>query len=312
MKTVILTEGGSKIGFGHVARCVSVCQAFEEKGAAPEIIVNGDNTVTELLKGNNYTLSNWLKDENALNRAGKADVVIIDSYLAEKELYYRIFGACLGGILVMIDDYARIEYPEGIVVNPSVYGEGLGYPDKEGVTYLCGKDYVILRKEFRHLPEKAIADKVKNILITLGGANNILLHSRVAGCFKDRVFNIASVDTGKDIIGAQQMIDLMLNADICISGGGQTIYELARAGVPAIGVCLSENQRLNLEGCCKKGFIEYIGWQDDKELAKNLESAMQRLSSLEARIKMSRIGKKIIDGRGAERIADKALKYLCR
>jgi spore coat polysaccharide biosynthesis predicted glycosyltransferase SpsG len=30
MNVVILTEGGKNIGFGHVARCSSIYQAFEQ------------------------------------------------------------------------------------------------------------------------------------------------------------------------------------------------------------------------------------------------------------------------------------------
>ena len=31
-KVIILTEGGKKVGFGHITRCISLYQAFEEKG----------------------------------------------------------------------------------------------------------------------------------------------------------------------------------------------------------------------------------------------------------------------------------------
>ena len=36
MKLLILTEGGENIGFGHVSRCLSLCQAFEARGATPD------------------------------------------------------------------------------------------------------------------------------------------------------------------------------------------------------------------------------------------------------------------------------------
>ena len=37
MKVFILTEGGKDIGFGHITRCISLSEAFEEKGIYPEV-----------------------------------------------------------------------------------------------------------------------------------------------------------------------------------------------------------------------------------------------------------------------------------
>jgi len=38
MNVFIITEGGKDIGFGHINRHLSLCQAFKEK--IPEVIVN--------------------------------------------------------------------------------------------------------------------------------------------------------------------------------------------------------------------------------------------------------------------------------
>jgi len=42
MKVFIITEGGKNIGFGHITRCLSLYQAFEEKEIIPEFILNSD------------------------------------------------------------------------------------------------------------------------------------------------------------------------------------------------------------------------------------------------------------------------------
>ena len=51
MKVTILTEGGRDTGYGHITRCTSVYQAFEERGIKSQLIVNGDETIKNLLKG---------------------------------------------------------------------------------------------------------------------------------------------------------------------------------------------------------------------------------------------------------------------
>ena len=40
MNVIILTEGGKDYGFGHVARCSSIYQAFRKFCITPQFIVN--------------------------------------------------------------------------------------------------------------------------------------------------------------------------------------------------------------------------------------------------------------------------------
>lgn len=309
MNIFILTEGGKDIGFGHITRCVSLYQAFEEIGMPPKLIINGDDTILGLLKGKNYKVLNWLKEKSGLlELIEEADAIIIDSYLADKSLYNKFLGRSKK-LLVMIDDYKRIEYPDGIVVNPSIYGDMIDYPKRDSVVYLLGKDYIILRSEFIDVPSKPINEGIKNVLITFGGFGCNGLVSQIIDCVKKNfnfTFNIVYKD--KKWVDARQMRDFMLKADICISGGGQTTYELAQVGVPTIGICLSENQRMNLETWHKIGFIEYVGWYNSTEVFKKLIIAIEKLSSRDIRVKMSEIGRNSIDGQGRRRVIGKVLE----
>ncbi|MBN1384685.1 MAG: UDP-2,4-diacetamido-2,4,6-trideoxy-beta-L-altropyranose hydrolase [Elusimicrobia bacterium] len=301
MKVVILTEGGKNIGFGHITRCISLYQAFEYYGITPKFCVNGCKKTIDFLERKNYKLYNWIEHKNELFAdLYKTDIVVIDSYLANKSLYNKISRYLDGGILVMIDDYKRMEYPGGIVVNPSVYGDKLKYTQKKGITYLLGKNYIILRKEFWNVPKKKINKRIKNMLITFGGMIHPGLMRKLEQHF--RRFNVYLIEPNKNRFTAKEMLKLMLKADICISGGGQTTYELARAGVPTIGICFADNQEFNLQIWQRKKFIDYVGWYKNKSLLKKITSAVDRFMSHEERIKRSVIGRKYVDGKGAKRI----------
>ena len=267
--------------------------------------MNGDDSILDLLKGKNNQIFNWIKERNKLIEIVRnADVVIIDSYLAEKSLYAKI-SELTDGRVVMIDDYNRLEYPKGIVVNPSIYGDILNYPQRDGTLYLLGKDYIILRKEFWVIPEKKINRKIKNVLITFGGIKHSEVTHKIIDYLKDKFdFNFYVVDPKKNRLNAKEIVNLMLKVDICISGGGQTTYELARIGVPAIGICFAENQRLNLEGWQEKGFIEYIGWYNNPEVLDRLIKGIKKLLFLRERIRRSKIGRDFVDGQGAKRIVN--------
>lgn len=49
MKVIILTEGTRTTGYGHLTRCQSIYQAFEEKGIIPVYIANCDERGKEIL-----------------------------------------------------------------------------------------------------------------------------------------------------------------------------------------------------------------------------------------------------------------------
>jgi spore coat polysaccharide biosynthesis predicted glycosyltransferase SpsG len=108
-------------------------------------------------------------------------------------------------------------------------------------------------------------------------------------------------------LSAQEMLELMLKSDICISGGGQTTYELARVGVPAIGICFAENQTGNLKYGDLCGYLKYIGNSDDNSLLDNIKNALEEITSFEQRDKMSSLGRANVDGEGAERIVKKSI-----
>lgn len=306
MKVFIITEGSKDIGFGHITRCISLYQAFKERGIMPEFIVNGDDNIKDLLKERNHQIFNWLKEKDKLfELVNNADIVIIDSYLADKSLYDKIAEVLHNRPLVMIDDYNRIEYPIGIIVNPSIYGDKVSYLQKDEMLYLLGKDYVILQKEFWSVPEKKINKKVKNILTTFGGINHSdLVHKVVNYLRKKFDFNFYIVEPSKNRLDPKEMLNLMLKADICISGGGQTIYELARIGVPTIGICFAENQRWNLDDCKARGLIEYIGWRNDKKLLFRLEKSIDKLVLYKERVRRTKMARSLIDGKGAERVVN--------
>jgi UDP-2,4-diacetamido-2,4,6-trideoxy-beta-L-altropyranose hydrolase len=300
MKVLILTEAGKSIGFGHLTRCIGLYQGFKEKGVDVEIVVNADSSVDFLLKGIKYKKFDWLrKMEDTFKSLKKVDIVIIDSYLADFDFYKEV--SEIVKIPVYIDDYKRLDYPRGIVINPSIYGDKLDYPKKEGVRYLLGKKYIILRKKFWNVPKKKINKHIKNVLITFGGTNQQDLAKTIARYLEDKFsFNISIVDPNKNFT-AKDMLKLMLEADICISGGGQTTYELARVGVPTIGICFAENQLNNLKYGEKEGYLIFAGWFDEEDLYTKIEENVSVLDYTK-RMKMSTTGRIIVDGNGVNNI----------
>lgn len=310
MKVLILTEGGKKKGFGHITRCIALFEAFRRRGISTKLLVNGDSHVRDILEHKNFQMFDWINNRKRLfQNITKSDFIIVDSYLAKESLYKKLSKMSNGKIL-MIDDYNRIDYPKGIVLNPSIYGERLSYSKKNDVVYLLGKSYIILREEFWSIPRKKINKEIKNVLITFGGMNNYGLERKIVNYLKNKFnFKFIMVNKKKNKLAAKQILDLMLKSDVCISGGGQTIHELIRTRIPIIGICFAENQLRNLISWEKIGLLKNAGWFNDKKLFQKIEKKFKELDFI-SRLKMYKTGDKYIDGLGAERIVKEVLKRI--
>jgi len=326
MKVFIITEGSKNIGFGHITRCISLYQAFKKRGIIPKFIINGDDPVKDLLKGLNYQILNWLDEKSRLFKKVKdADIAIIDSYLADISFYNTL--SDLVRLAVYIDDNKRLNYPKGIVVNGSIYAEELNYPHTNGVTYLLGTKYTPLRKEFWEVSEKKIKEKVESIMITFGGDDAKNMTPKILGFLREnypelkknvivgKAFqNIDEIkknaDKNTNLIyypDAKKIKEIMLESDIAISAGGQSLYELARVGVPTVGICVAENQLKNVKGWEKIGFLEYAGWYNKENILEKIKNAVESLKDLKVRKSKFKIAKKFVDGKGSLRIAAKLL-----
>jgi spore coat polysaccharide biosynthesis predicted glycosyltransferase SpsG len=323
MKICILTEGGKNIGFGHIARCTSIYQAFEEIGTVPEFIVNGDETVEDLLRDKNCKVFDWLNNQKMLFATVKnADIVFIDSYLADYELYENV--SEMVKIAVYFDDDIRIKYPKGFVLNGAIRAERMPYPKRTGVTYLLGVQYAPLRKEFWDVPAKSIRADIETVMLTFGGMDIHGVTSKVLRLLVDihpelhkkaiiakGFHDIAEIkklkDNNTELIyypDAAGMKEIMLESDIAISAGGQTLYELVRIGVPTIGVCVAQNQLQSVEGWEKVGFIEYAGVWDSSSLCKEIERIMQKMENQALRKERMQKVMSLIDGKGCLRVVN--------
>jgi len=328
MNVYILTEGSQNIGFGHVTRCVSLYQSFEEKGIIPTLLVNGNKNIEQLLSNTNYQLINWFEKKTEIyNLVKNSDIIIIDSYLADYNFYQKI--SQLVKVSVYIDDNKRIDYPKGIVINGALCAEDLKYPEREGVTHLLGSRYIPMRKAFWDVPEKKIEENIMSVMITFGGNDIRNMTPGVLKCLNKNypyLFKKIIIGNGyKNIKQIKKVIDnrtklmfnldsenikkVMLETDLAISGAGQTLYELARVGVPTISIMIVNNQYNNIKGLIKAGFIEYAGFWNEESTFKKIIISIKKLIPHKVREKKSKLGKHIVDGYGSLEIVNNITNY---
>jgi len=322
-KITVLTEGGRVFGLGHIARCLSICQYFEELDLVSEFIIEGDDSVLSALEGRSFTLMNWLNNVTVLQRLEDSAFVLVDS-LRLTEVQMKSLQN-IDAHIIYIDDDRRTNFLDhGFVVDWTVLSDQKKYffPRKEDVIYLLGSQYTPLRSAFVGVDKINIKENVKNVLISFGGSDVRNLTPEVLKVMKlhfpelkKRVVvghgfeNINKIklfqDNNTTLIysaNAEQMSLLMQDSDIAISGGGQTLYELASLGVPTIAPLLVENARDDTEGWAKVGAVDYIGHFDDKDLMEKLILSVKKISNQKVRQKMQLNGSAFIGTDGGRLI----------
>ncbi|MES2330079.1 MAG: UDP-2,4-diacetamido-2,4,6-trideoxy-beta-L-altropyranose hydrolase [Bacteroidota bacterium] len=322
----ILTEGGGSKGLGHISRCLSLSQAFTEYGFASAMVINGEGIDAGILAATNAEELDWItKEEEILSMTNQADLVIIDSYICPQHIYQKI--AAVVSVAAYIDDTLRIDYPEGIVINGVLNASELNYPLKKGLTYLLGKEYSFLRKEFWNVPEKQINAELHSVMVSCGGndengfsyqivktlvENYPSLHIKVIlkNREMDKFSYIKEHATVLTELDADEMKTVMMESDIAVTASGQTTYELCRIGTPFIALVTADNQWFSIGHFHKKGLIQEPICSDDAQLEKKILDQLKILSSHTTRQNLHDKMKQTISGRGSLNVVDHLLKTI--
>lgn len=329
-KVTIITEGFQNTGYGHITRCLSLYQAFEERNITPTFFINGDENVKPFITDINNRIIDWLAHPTKLLPEIKnSDVVIIDSYLAGREYYETFSKMC--NIPLYIDDYLRLDYPSGTILNGTINAETFPYQKKPGSEYLLGAKYIPIRKEFWDSPQRKFKNGISSFLITFGGQDvkNLtlpvlkMLIEQFPDVNKNVVFgtnNGSSANIEKYAgtntklfysVNAAQMKELMLACDVAISAAGQTLYELAATGTPMIAVAVADNQKNNILEWKKTGALLDTIFHGNHIYLKKIIDQIDSMKSISTRKKLSTIGKEKVDGQGARRIVKYLIEKIC-
>lgn len=322
MKVKIFTECGTNIGLGHISRCSSLYDEVKSRGIDVEFIINGDIKKIDILNGLEVKFENWLSTEYLNDCIESSDYCIVDSYLADVELYDLI--SMKAKKALYIDDTARVNYPLGIVVNPSLNTYGMYYPKTNTNTYLLGKKFIILRTPFIDANRHTINEEVKEVIITMGGSDirnlspQIMKH--ICAKYPKIKFNVVVSDNFSNIelikstwlpnvelhynVDAESMKNLMLQSDIAITAAGQTIYELLATKTPFIPIKIIENQSNNTNGLQNINANQIIIDYNDECIFEKLRNEFDSLINLEKRLKSIEVYRDSVDGLGRKRIVN--------
>ncbi len=335
-------DGGPVHGFGHVSRCVALADAFSAAatGAPLFLTFSPDGAAKKFIADRGFT---------AVDAAGKAgssaDLSGLRAGLLEMPLPRlavidsREIGSqyCRSlrdlAIVLCLDDEECRNLACDILVNSHPWIDDTDYPNLPGRVLLTGPRYNTLSSDIFCRTDDRDRSHVERILITLGGEDP---HDHTSW-FIENCADLLTPFTVDIVVGPahpdpQRVRDIVADllpsanlsvapsglgrfiqsADIAISAGGITCYELAAAGVPTLAIMVEDHQNTLIASLERHGCLIRLGGYDDL----TAEGVRRVFSSLVAdgalRTRLSTTGVSLFAGPGGETIAEHAAEFVLK
>lgn len=271
----------------------------------------------------------WKEDAEqtiAVIGAIPVDWLIVDHYALDERWEALLRNSCAK--IMVIDDLTEHVHDCDLLLNQNlILNAESRYKNKvpNSCGLLLGPTFALLQVQYAELHGRVPLrhGKIENILIYFGGADRENLTGMALSAFislgrrditVDVVINPLSphveavrrqISNYKNIVLHERLptlAHLMVKADISIGAGGSTSWERCCLGLPCLVVTLAENQKPIAEELCKRGFIELLGHKDEINETVLINALINALDR-ELFVASSEQCYKIVDGRGAERVA---------
>lgn len=330
-------DASASMGVGHSMRTLALAQAWVAQGGgavfamahsvpgfAEKIKVSGAGFVEiDAEPGSTHDAELTA----GLARSAGADWLAVDGYQFGAA-YHKAVSGGRWRALVVDDEGQAGRYEADIVLNQNFHASESLYANRAGgARLLLGPGYALIQRDFfkwrsisRENPPVA-----RRILVTMGGGdlNNVTrkvvealglmgvgrMEARVAiggaNPNYDSVMEAArrvgpSIRVERDI---GDMGEAMSWADIAVTAGGSSIYELAFLGTPFIMITTAGNQKPVEYALMRLGAGPCLGWHNGLQ-AEGIAEAMEALAvSQPSREMMARRMGELVDGQGAGRAA---------
>lgn len=342
MRLFIRADANNHIGIGHIMRCISLAQSWRKKGGKVTFISGSKiDKINQLISKEGFDFININKSFpnssdirdtlQIINKLSKNNSwVVTDGYHFSPEYHKYIRNN--GNKLLVIDDVGKYKYKHANVIlnqEPNDYFFKNKY--SKNSILLLGINFILIRNEFlEYSKSKSISKKCKNILISMGGTDPNRVTSKILASlessrhnlnFKIMLgLNIKQIDHIKSMSTkyyksleileySENMPEIMEWADLAITNGGTTTWELAYMGTPFITIAVADNQINTTNIIDKLNIGKSLGWHLDISKDKYKNTIESLIASDYMRSKYAKSGLNKIDGSGGDKIVDILLSY---
>ena len=329
MHVVIRTDASSRIGTGHVMRCLPLAQALQAQGATVSFIcmpMPGDMIPQIRVAGFEVRDASEDKPAALLQNGPRPDWLIVDHY-GLGEAWEQEARPWCGGIMA-IDDAADRPHDCDLLLDQNFC------PQMETrynplvpahCRQLIGPGYALLRPEFAERRRQLTPrdGHVRTVLVSMGGADpynttELAIESLskaakenrpgvnvVVGASNPRAESIqalAQVHGFRFLHNISDMAERMAEADLFIGSSGISTWERLCLGLPSLIVSVHRNQVDHCVALDAAHCQTYLGHYDEVTVGSLQSAIAENIANPERNRQTSAAGMAMVDGLGIERV----------
>lgn len=339
---LVRSDASAEIGSGHVMRCIALAQAWQKNGGrAIFALARGMELESRIIAEGSEVLkidaepgtTEDAAQTAAILRQSRACWRVVDGYHFPSDYHERLRDVA-GHLLLMDNGESALPYDCDLVVNPDCDASQTRYGGASRRTkFLLGPRYAPLRREFLEsvIDRPEIRKTAKRILISFGGGDqhdvtlqiidalneirNLELDLTVvvgaSYLFQERLK--AALEKSRHrtrlLCNVKNMPELMMTADLAVTAGGGTCYELAFMKVPMFLIVMAKNHEQLAQRLGASAAAYNAGWFFSLSTSALAESFRAVICDQALRRRVVENSARMVDGRGADRIVETMLRF---
>jgi UDP-2,4-diacetamido-2,4,6-trideoxy-beta-L-altropyranose hydrolase len=324
---VFRADANAQIGVGHVMRCLAVAEVLIERGVEVRFASRAlPTSMARRLAEAGVQRVHVPEDfpplaDAAATLAGSepGSWIVCDGYTFDAA-YQSALMSCGNPLLAFDDGQAMANDPATIIVNPNIEAQAAHYGDATARLAL-GLAYLPLRRPFRRRRNTERTAR-RSLLITLGGADPDGATLRIAQALAplaaqaeiaalvgpanpqgDRLAD--AMPPGVALLrDVDDMATLLGGASVVVAAAGITLWEAMACGAAVIGVYRDRLQHAALVKAEAAGLLAGMFAINESDAGSLCRNARDWLQDEAMRQALTARAARVVDGRGAERIAD--------
>ncbi|MBI2321247.1 MAG: hypothetical protein HYU88_03930 [Chloroflexi bacterium] len=331
----VLAEASPTIGTGHVVEAVSIARAARRRNAEAELWVN-HSTPTALLArapcpvhvAEDFSCASLARIARTVRDHGCQRVLTSFRRVMDEQVAALRRGGMRVGCL---DELGDLRLDCDLVINPALVPQHQRYVSgRANLRMCCGPAFMPLAEEYAALHRRArsFEGHIRRVVMAMGGVDRTGATLRLIEALtrwpRDATKHVVlgagfahrrALDEMLDRVGAGAFVlherpaslgELLASCDVAFTAGGDTLYELACVGTPALVLFEDAHEHRQGQEFEARGFGRCVG-AGSAATAEQILGALDELDDPQRRAAHSEAGRALVDGRGAARVIDALL-----
>jgi spore coat polysaccharide biosynthesis predicted glycosyltransferase SpsG len=330
---LIRVDGTTRTGWEHLARCQTLAAALQRRRrptyfvtqlepaslALPLKRAGNEWLEADATAGSEDDLEEMIREIRRLRPAA----VIVDAPEASESYLTELRGA--GPMVVSLDNLAGIRFPSRLIINPLLGPGREAYEFAPGTQLLMGARYALVRSEIRRVrplrsiepaqpfralvalgdddPNSQTRELAKQLLNTPKvGRVDLIVRPQHPGLEQLQVMAAANPERLEVAVEPAEVVARVARCHFAVTAGNLVSLELACVGVPQLVIVQSEIHWPTAQRLEEEGAARCLGWHETVSTNTVRQAVQDLLTDPLERQAMARCGRKLIDGRGQDRL----------